>query len=140
MINTDVRAERLATKTRPSSRLLKTAVVLVQIALAVQFIAAGTTKLLGEAQMVTMFDDIGAGQWFRLLIGVLEVAGAIGLLVPRLAGLAATGLAALMAGAVVTNVAVLAIAPTVPLAFGVLAAAVAITRRTQIVSQGEHHV
>ena len=38
-----------------------------------------------------------------------------------------------MVGAVVTNVVVLAIAPTVPLAFGALAAAVAMTRRAQIV-------
>jgi uncharacterized membrane protein len=99
----------------------------------VQFVAAGATKLLGDAQMVTMFDDIGAGQWLRLLVGVLEVAGGAGLLVPRLAGLAATGLVALMAGAVVTNVVVLAIAPTVPLALGVLAATVAMNRRAQIV-------
>jgi uncharacterized membrane protein YphA (DoxX/SURF4 family) len=129
MIDADVRAEQLATKTRPARRLRKIAVGLVQVALAVQFIAGGATKLLGDAQMVTMFDDIGAGQWFRLLIGLLEVAGGIGLLIPRLAGLAATGLVALMAGAVVTNVAVLEIAPTIPLAFGVLAAVVALTRR-----------
>ena len=92
MINADVRAvDRFATKTRPASRLMKIALGLVQVALAVQFVAAGATKLLGDAQMVTMFDDIGAGQWFRLLVGVLEIAGGAGLLVPRLAGLAATG-------------------------------------------------
>lgn len=63
--------------------------------------------------------------------GVLEVAGAVGLLVPRLAGLAATGLVALMVGAAATNVVVLAVPPTLPLVFGVLAAVVAMTRRAQ---------
>ncbi len=129
MIDADVRADQLVTKTRPARRLRKIAVGLVQVALGVQFIAGGATKLLGDAQMVTMFDDIGAGQWFRLLIGLFELAGGIGLLIPRLAGRAATGLVALMAGAVVTNVAVLAISPILPLAFGVLAAVVALTRR-----------
>lgn len=121
--------DRFATTTRPVVRLRKVAVGLVRIALAVQFGVGGTTKLLGEAQMVAMFDDIGAGQWFRLLIGVLEIAGAIGLLVPRLAGPAATGLVALMAGAAFTNVVVLGTAPVLPLAFGVLAAVVALSRR-----------
>lgn len=134
MIDADVRAgDRIATKVRRTHRPRSIAVALLQVALAVQFIAAGTTKLLGDAQMVAMFDDIGAGQWFRLVVGILEVAGGAGLLVPRVAGLAATGLVALMTGAVLTNVVVLAIAPWMPLAFGVLAAVVAVTRRAQVV-------
>ena len=53
------------------------------------------------------FGLIGAGQWFRYLVGTAELAGAIGLLTPWLAGLAAVGLAADMAGATIINATVL---------------------------------
>jgi uncharacterized membrane protein YphA (DoxX/SURF4 family) len=50
---------------------------------------------------------IGAGQWFRYLVGSVELVGAIGLLTPWLAGLAAAGLAADMVGATITDATVL---------------------------------
>ena len=76
--------------------------------------------------MVAMFDDIGHGQGLRLLVGVCELAGGIGLLIPRLARLAAVGLVLLMVGAVVTNIFALQISPVLPLMLGVLAAVVAV--------------
>ena len=81
--------------------------------------------------MVTMFDDIGAGQGLRLFVGICELAGAIGLLVPRLAWVAAAALVLLMVGAAVTNILALHISPALPLVLGALAAlvAVAITRK-----------
>jgi putative oxidoreductase len=99
----------------------RTKVVLLRAALflpAALFVFAATPKLVGVHSAVTMFDDIGAGQWLRYFVGAAELAGAIGLLVPRLAGLAAAGLAADMAGASIINVTVLhsaAVALTVPL-------------------------
>jgi putative oxidoreductase len=57
--------------------------------------------------MVREFHLIGAGQWFRYLVGTVEVAGAIGLLTPWLAGPAAAWLAATMAGATIINATVL---------------------------------
>jgi hypothetical protein len=75
------------------------------IALAVFFLAAAAgPKLLGEAYAVEMFVQTGAADPLRYLVGVLELAGAIGLLVPRLAGLAALGLVGVMIGAVLTQV------------------------------------
>ena len=71
-------------------------------------------KLAGAHSAVAMFGQIGAGQWLRYLA---EIAGAAGLLIPRLTGLAA-GLAADMAGASIINIAVLhsaAVALTIPL-------------------------
>lgn len=80
----------------------------VQVLLAAFFLlAAASPKLAGQQYAVEMFTQIGAGQWFRYLVGALELAGAIGLLIPRLAGLAALGLAAVMVGAVLTQVLVL---------------------------------
>jgi fructose-specific phosphotransferase system IIC component len=60
-------------------------------------------KLAGTGSQPEMFDDIGIGQWFRYFVGVLEAAGAVGLVIPALAGLAAVGLAGVMAGATFTN-------------------------------------
>jgi len=56
---------------------------------------------------VQEFGLIGAGQWLRYFVGTAELAGAIGLLMPWLAGLAAAGLAADMAGATIINATVL---------------------------------
>jgi uncharacterized membrane protein YphA (DoxX/SURF4 family) len=104
-----------------------------QIVLAAFFAFAAVPKLAGAHTALTMFGQIGAGQWLRYLVGTAELAGAAGLLIPRLAGLAAAGLAADMAGASIINAAVLhsgAIAMTVPLcaAFTLIAA----SRRAQI--------
>jgi len=114
-----------------------------QIVLAAVFAFAAVPKLTGVDTAVTMFGQIGAGQWLRYLVGTAELAGAAGLLIPPLAGLAAAGLAADMAGASIINAAVLhsgAIAMTIPLcaAFTLIVAcrrerirdlAAAITRR-----------
>ena len=95
-----------------------------RILLAAQFIAGGALELTGEASMVSMFDDIGAGTGLRLLVGACEVAAAVGLLVPRLVRPAATGLLLLMVGAVITNVAILQTSLALPLVSGVLAGVV----------------
>jgi hypothetical protein len=52
---------------------------------ALLFIGAGGAKLAGAAVMVELFAKIGLGQWFRYFTGLLEVAAAIGLLIPRYA-------------------------------------------------------
>lgn len=80
----------------------------VQVLLALFFAFAGINKLGGlQQEVVDAFAQIGLGQWFRYLTGMLELAGAIGLLIPRLSGLAALGLAGVMAGAVLTHLLVL---------------------------------
>src|SRR5712664_4163404 len=63
---------------------------IVQGLLAAAFLAAGGAKLAGVPMMVQIFDQIGMGQWFRVVTGLVEVAGAVALLVPGLAGLGAT--------------------------------------------------
>lgn len=75
----------------------------LQVPLAAFFVFAAAPKLAGEATAVQMFGEIGAGQWFRYLVGALEVTGAIGLLIPRRAALAALGLAGVMVGATLTQ-------------------------------------
>lgn len=100
----------------------------VQIALAAQFAGGGLLKFVGSGGMTEMFADIGAGQWLRYVVGVLELAGAVGLLVPRLSSAAALGLSGVMAGAALTNAAVLGASPALPLVLLVLLVAVARAR------------
>ncbi|PVZ08503.1 DoxX family protein [Actinomycetospora cinnamomea] len=84
------------TRSRPATIALWT----LQVLLALMFVvASGAPKLIGEAYAVQIFEDLGTGQWLRIVVGLLEIAGGIGLLVPRLAGLAAACLVALMVGA-----------------------------------------
>ncbi|HEU4948606.1 MAG TPA: DoxX family protein [Kribbella sp.] len=115
-------------RVRPAS----VALWMVQLLLAAQFASAGVMKLSGSPVMVDMFAEIGAGQWFRYLVGALELAGAIGLLVPRLCGLAALGLVGLLAGAIITNVFVLGESPALPFGYLLVAALVAWARRSAI--------
>ncbi|MDQ3793987.1 MAG: hypothetical protein M3341_15485, partial [Actinomycetota bacterium] len=56
---------------------------------------------------------------------VLAIVGAVGMLIPRLSGLAALGLVCLMAGATLTNVLVLGTSPLLPVALMLVSALVA---------------
>lgn len=104
----------------------------LQIVLAIQFILSGFLKLGGSPAMVSMFTEIGAGQWLRYLVGVIEVAGAIGLLIPRLSGLAALALLCLLVGATATNIFILGSSPVLPLVFLLICALIAWARWSQI--------
>ena len=96
--------------------------------LAIMFAMAGLAKVFGDPPMVEMFATIGIGQWFRYVVGALEIAGAVGVLVPRLSGLAALGLVCLMVGASLTNVLVLGASPLLPIALMLGSALVAWVR------------
>ena len=105
---------------------------LPRIVLALVFAGAGFSKIAGDPAMVTLFADIGAGQGLRYVVGALELAGAIGVLVPRFCGLAAAGLALLMIGATIVNVAVLGVSPVFTLFLFALAAVTVWLRRHQL--------
>jgi putative oxidoreductase len=85
---------------------------------------------------VAKFEDIGFGQWFRYLTGVLEIAAALGLLVPRICGFAALALAGIMSGAALTELFLVTNggidAATMPIIFTVWALVIAVYRREQI--------
>ncbi|TCC24054.1 DoxX family protein [Kribbella sindirgiensis] len=101
----------------------------VQALLAALFVMAALPKLTGDPVMVDMFAAIGVGQWLRYAVGVLELAGAVGLLVPRLCRPAALGLVALMIGASATNIFLFGASPAIPLTYLAVAGAVAWFRR-----------
>jgi putative oxidoreductase len=97
----------------------------LQVVLALMFAMSGFAKVGGSPAMVEMFAAIGIGQWFRYVVGALELAGAVGVLIPRLSGLAALGLIGLMAGATLTNVLVLGTRPLLPMALMLVSVLVA---------------
>jgi putative oxidoreductase len=106
---------------KTGSRTRNVVLWVLQIGLAIQIGMAGVLKLAGTEAFVDMFNDIGIGQWFRFVVGALEVAGAIGLLIPMLSGLAALGLIGLLAGATITNLFVIDANPASALIFLVVA-------------------
>ena len=80
---------------------------ILQILAAATFFLAGGSKLAGVAPMVEMFDKIGLGQWFRYLLGGLEVTGAILLLIPGTVVLGGALLVVTTVGAIVTHLFIL---------------------------------
>jgi len=117
--------------TRKPGRATNVGLWVLQAGLAVQFAGGGIMKVIGAPVMVEMFTEIGAGQWLRYVVGVLEIAGAVGLLIPLLSSLAALGLAAVVVGAAITNVFLLEESPWLPLALLVGAAVIAWARRSR---------
>jgi uncharacterized membrane protein YphA (DoxX/SURF4 family) len=85
------------------SRARIVAAWIAQVLLAAVFLAAGGAKLAGLPMMVQIFDQIGIGQWLRIVTGVVEVIGAVALLVPSFAALGAAWLGATMFFAVLTH-------------------------------------
>lgn len=98
---------------------------LLRVLVALAFLAAGGGKLTAAPAMVTMFAAIGLGQWFRILTGVLEVAGAIGLLVPAVTFYAALLLVVVMVGAIIAHLSILGGSPVPALALLLLSAGIA---------------
>lgn len=105
----------------------------LQALLALMYVAgSGLPTLVGESYTVQIFDELGGGPWLRLFVGVAEVAGGIGLLVPRLAGLAAC-LVALVVGATGAQLFFLDVGHWyTPVIFGALLAVVAWARYAEI--------
>lgn len=77
---------------------------ILSVVLAVIFAASGIAKLLSLSFEVEAFTRWGYSLSFMYFTGALELAGAVGLMIPRLSALAAFCLAGLMVGAVATHV------------------------------------
>ncbi|MGH3768428.1 MAG: DoxX family protein [Pseudonocardiaceae bacterium] len=104
----------------------------LQVITAVAILGAGLSTITGAAQAMAVFDALGTSDWFRYLTGILQVAGAVGLLIPRLGGLAALALAGLWLGAIATHVFLIGGNPAAAVVFFVLSAGIAWGRRDRI--------
>lgn len=117
------------------SRPANVALWVLQVLLAAAFLGAGGAKLAGAAPMVAMYEAIGVGQWFRYVTGVFEIGGAIALLVPRGAALAAVWLSCIMVGAIITHLAVLHNSPIGPVVLLIGLGIVAYVRRSELAAR-----
>jgi uncharacterized membrane protein YphA (DoxX/SURF4 family) len=107
-VDTDV-THNTAHHTAPTTgtwprRAANVALWALQIITAGVFVMAAVPKLTADPMAVAGFTAMGFGVAGMYIIGALEVAGAVGLLIPRLTGLAAACLVALMIGAVTVTV------------------------------------
>ena len=97
----------------------------VRILLALAFGVAGIAKLAGVPQMVQVFEAIGVGQWFRYVTGVVEVGGAVLLLVPATGFLGGLLLMATMIGGALTHLVLIGGNPVPAVVLGLMSAFVA---------------
>jgi uncharacterized membrane protein YphA (DoxX/SURF4 family) len=110
----------------------------VQVLLALLFLFAGIMKLVTPVEVMAAQMTVPLPGWFIQFIGVAEVAGALGLILPGLARvmpgltrLAAAGLVIIMVGATVVTVLGGAVAPALfPLVVGLLCVTVIYARRS----------
>ena len=72
--------------------------------LALVFLLSGGTKLAGSQMHIDSFLRWGYPDWFRLVVGTVEVVSAVLLLLPRAAPYAAAALIVVMIGAVGTHI------------------------------------
>lgn len=96
------------------------------------FVGAGGAKLAGVPMMVESFDVLGAGQWFRYVTGLIEVAGAALLWWPNRQALGASLLGATMVGAVLAHWFILGPSAVPAIVLGLLCAAVLYLYRDQV--------
>ena len=129
---TTIRTANHALATATPGKALNVALWTQQVLVALALVAAGSGKLLGSADMVALFGAVGIGQWFRYVTGLLEVLGALLLIVPGKTAFGAVLLACVMAGAVVAHLTVLHTAPTAPFVLFTLTALIAWGRRSQL--------
>jgi len=77
---------------------------ILSVLLAAVFATTGTAKLIGTEPLALQAAAMrGFPAWIRMVVGVVEIAGAIGLLVPPVASFAAAMLALLMIPATITQ-------------------------------------
>jgi putative oxidoreductase len=117
------------TKDARSSRVQLAGLWTLQIASAGMFLFVGTLKLAGGPDLVSLFDAIGIGQWFRYLTGTIEVVSAVLLLVPTLAFYGALLLVPTMVGAVITHLFIVGGSPLPATLFLLATATIAWVRR-----------
>src|SRR5919197_4328633 len=55
---------------------------LPRVAVALVFLSVGSSKFL-DPMWVRLFGEIGLGQWFRYVTGVMQIAGGVLVLIPR---------------------------------------------------------
>ena len=106
----------------------------LQVVVAAAFFAAGLAKLAGVPFMIQVFDQIGVGQWFRIVTGVVEIVGALALVYPGMAAIGGLWLGFTMVCAVATHIFVLPSSPAPAAVLLALNALIVYLRRDELVT------
>lgn len=118
------------------SRGLNTTAWVLQVLGAAMFLYAGVVKVSGDPMQVEGFQAMGLGIAGMYIIGVLEIAGGVGLLLPGISGFAATCLVGLMIGATVITIGLMGLVPLIaaPVVTLIVVAVIAWLRRRNTVA------
>ncbi|MCP2337225.1 DoxX family protein [Actinomadura rupiterrae] len=123
-----------ATEAHRTGRKAGIALWTLQALMAAAFVIAGASKVALTDQAVQGFHKIGLGEPGLIVIGTLELLGAVALMIPILSGLSGAALSTLLVGATITEfVADTPAMALVPLAYLVPVAIIAYGRRGQTV-------
>ena len=76
----------------------------LKIGLSIAFIIVGGAKLFRVKPLNDQFIEFGLPNYFILLVGILEVVGAIGIMIPFLSLYASIGLVLLLLGAISNHI------------------------------------
>jgi len=118
-----------ATRSAATGRPLNILLWCVQALLALEFVGVSSAKLMGMPEMVALFTAVGFGQWFRYVTGILELTGAVLIVVPRTRSIGAALLATIMLGAITAHLFILHVPPTAPVVLFLLSGFVVWGRR-----------
>ena len=77
---------------------------LPRVAVALLFFFVGKSKFGAHSSWIKTFDQIGFGQWFRYMTGVIQMLGAIAVLIPRIFPWGIVILACTMLGAILASI------------------------------------
>ena len=104
----------VATREAATGRALDILLWCVQGLLALVFVGSSWAKLTGKPEMIALFTAIGIGQWFRYATGILELTGAVLIIVPKTIRIGAALLATVMLGALAAHLVILHVSPVAP--------------------------
>lgn len=79
----------MATAIGEPSRAMTIALWVLRLLMAALFLFASFAKLTSQPQMVESFGLLPVGQWFRYVVGLMELVGGVAVLVPTVSGLGA---------------------------------------------------
>ena len=124
-------------KRRRWPTILKTVVVwILSVLMMLAMLAVGGGKLASVDPWPRYFAEWGYPDWFRVVTGVVQLVGAVSLLVPRIAAYGAGLLVAVMLGAVITEVVnEVGFGPVIPSIYLVLLALLFVARWPQAVTK-----
>ena len=125
----------MAESKAPQTRAMVVVLWIVRIIVAALFLLAGIMKLVGAQAEIELFNTVGFGQWFRYVTGLMEVVGAVAVLMPPVSALGAALLLVVDIGAFVAQVTSLHMDWVHPIVLGVILAWLIYIQRRQILER-----